>query len=173
MIATSDKWKAAHLETLLPETFVEITYNITEPGVQSSAVESNDGAAYFADHESIVETTSKLFKLYATLENNMWGLSGEHELVPDSAPYGDTGYVSRSAVSNASAPVVTISFGQVQEQPIPGITIIWSSKYGEYASRFKVSVYNGSTQLKSQEFTNSSVTTVSSRARFLIFCPLS
>lgn len=160
MIATSDKWKAAHLETLLPETFVEITYDVTEPGVQSSAAESNDGAAYFSDHESIVETVPKSYKLYATLENNMWGLSGEHELVPDNAPYGDTGYVSRSAVRDTSAPVVTISFGKTQEQPIPGITIIWSSKYGEYASRFRVSAYNGSTQLTSQEFANSSVKTV-------------
>lgn len=160
MIATSDKWKTAHLETLLPETFVEITYDVTEPGVQSSATESNDGAAYFSDHTAIVETTPKSFKLYATLENNLWGLSGEHELVPDNAPYGDTGYVSRSAVQPTSTPVVTISFSKKPEQLIPGITITWSSRYGEYASRFRVSAYDGTTQLALQEFTNSSVKTV-------------
>lgn len=160
MIATSDKWKTAHLETLLPETFVEITYDVTEPGVQSSATESNDGAAYFSDHGAIVDTTPKTFKLYATLENNLWGLSGEHDLVPDNAPYGDTGYVSRSAVRDTAIPVVTISFGKVQEQPIPGITLTWSSRYGEYATRFRVSAYNGTTQLTSQEFTNSNVKTI-------------
>lgn len=160
MIATSDKWKMAHLETLLPETFVEITYDVTEPGVQKNASESNNGSAYFSDHEAIVETTPRTYRLYATLEHNIWGLDGENEIMPDTAPYGATGYVSQSLVRGTPIPIVTLSFGKTQELPIPGITIVWSSKYGEYAARFRVSAYNGSALLITQELTNSSVKTV-------------
>lgn len=36
MVEVSDKWKEKFNETLVPESFVEITCGITEPGINKS-----------------------------------------------------------------------------------------------------------------------------------------
>ena len=159
MITTSDAWKEAHLEAVIPEAFIEITYDITEPGLQSSASQENNGVMEFAQPAEILDSTNKAHPQYATLEQNMWGLDGKSTVLPDTAPYGDTGYVS-SMVVGSGTPTVRILLSEVHTQPIPGITITWSSKYNEYAAKFRVSAYNGSTQIYSQEYTNSTVKTV-------------
>lgn len=159
MIPTSDAWKEAHLEAVVPEAFIEITYYITEPGLQSSASQSNNGVLFYAEPASILDTSNKAHPQYATLEQNMWGLDGTATLLTDTAPYGDTGYVSSMFVGSTT-PTIRISLPELHTQPIPGISITWSSKYGEYATRFRVTAYNGSTQIYTQEYENASVTTV-------------
>ena len=57
MITTSDAWKTAHLEAVVPETFVEITYDITEPGLQESAIVTATSHAGYAHPASIIDTT--------------------------------------------------------------------------------------------------------------------
>lgn len=159
MIAVSDKWREAHNESILPESFVEISYEVTEPGLQDSASETNNGAMAFSDHESVLELPYKDFRRYATLEHNMWGLDGSFDVLPNSAPYGETGYVSNAFVGGGTNPVVSISFGSVHEQAIPGITITWSSEYEEYATQFQITAYNGNNQIFSQIFENSEIKT--------------
>lgn len=160
MIGTSDAWRAAQLEAVVPETFVEITYDITEPGLQESATVTSTTAVGYAQPVSITDTTNKSYSLYATLEQNIWGLDGTFDILPDAAPYGDNGFVSRDFVSSNDWAAVRLSFSSIRTQPIPGITITWSTKYGEYASRFSVTAYNGNTEIYSEEYENSSVTTV-------------
>lgn len=160
MIATSDAWRAAQLEAVVPETLVEITYDITEPGLQEDATVANNGVTSYAQPAEIVDTTDKTFPLVATLEHNIWGLDGTIDLLPDAAPYGDTGYVSSMFADGSTRPIVTINLSSVRTQAIPGITITWSSRYNEYATRFRVSAYNGNTQVYAEEFANSSVKTV-------------
>lgn len=160
MIATSDKWRAAQLDFLVPEAFVEITYEITEPGLQESASESNNGAMAFSDHEGIVDLRTRAHTAYATLEHNLWALDGAHEMLPT---VDDTGFVS-SAISGgdgvfSTSPIIAIKLGTIHEQAIPGITITWSSAYEEYATRFRVRVFNSGRQIHSQEFDNDSVVT--------------
>lgn len=160
MIATSDKWRSAQLGSLVPEAFVEIAYSITEPGLQESATESNNGAADFSDHENIVQTTGREYQPYAALEHNLWVLGGEHGMLPTVT---DTGFVS-SAISGgdgsfSTSPVVTITLDTVHTHAIPGITIDWSTAFGEYATRFRVTAYNGSAVVFSQEFENASAET--------------
>lgn len=160
MIATSDKWRAAQLSSLVPEAFVEIAYSITEPGLQESASESNNGAKSFSDHENIVQTTGREYQPYATLEHNLWVLGGEHEMLSSG---DDTGYVS-SMISGgdgifSTSPVVTITLDNVHTQAIPGITITWSETFGEYATRFRVVAYRGNTVILSRDFENASVVT--------------
>jgi len=160
MIATSDKWRIAQLDSLAPEAFVEITYKVTEPGLQESAVESNNGAMSFSDHNNIVDMTGREHQTYATLEHNLWALGGDHELLPN---VDDTGFVS-SVISGgdgsfSTSPVITITLDALHAQAIPGITITWSTAYGEYASRFRVRAFNGNTEIASQEFENTSVET--------------
>lgn len=152
MISVSDTWKEVQKETVLPESFVEVTYWITEEGAQGLASESNNGALFYSDHDAIVETTSKEFQKYATLENNLWSLDGSFDILPDTAPYGDTGYVADS-----DYPMVTIMFPSVRTQIVPGITVVWSETYNEYATRCRVTALNGTEIIVSEEFYNNSV----------------
>lgn len=164
MIAVSDKWRIAQHQMIVPEAFVEIAYDVTEPGLQSDATAANNGDMAYAQSADIVDTTEKNHPLYAMLEHNTWGLDGSLGLLPDAEPYGDTGYVS-SVQSNASgafaqSPIITISFPAVREQVIPGITIDWSSAYGEYATRFRLTALNGTEVVATQEFENDAIRTI-------------
>ena len=152
MITVSDKWKAIQGETVLPESFVEVTYWITDVGAQGLASESNNGAMFYSDHSAILSTTNKNFPKYATLENNMWTLDGSFDIFPDNEPYGDTGYVA-----DAENPMVTIVFPSVRTQLVPGVTIVWSEAYGEYATRCRITALNGTEVVTSNEFYNDSV----------------
>ena len=160
MITTSDAWKTAHLEAVVPETFVEITYDITEPGLQEDSTVTHSGVVNFAQPDSILDTTDRAYTQYATLEQNIWGLDGASSILPNTAPYGNAGYVSSTFPTDTSLPVVTITMGSVHTQAIPGITITWSSRYNEYASRFRVSAYMGSTQIYAREYVNTAVKTI-------------
>ena len=152
MNVVSNSWKAIQKETILPEAFVEVTYWITEAGAQGLATESNNGAVFYSDHTEIVSTTNKDFQKYATLENNMWSLDGSFDVLPDKAPYGDAGYVA-----DAENPMITIMFPNVRTQLVPGVTIVWSETYGEYATRCRITALNGTEVVKSEEFLNNSV----------------
>lgn len=152
MISVSEAWKNLHKQTILPETRVELTYWITEPGAQELAVESNNGAMFYSDHEAIVSTADAEHQKYATLESNLWVLDGSFEILPDNAPYGDTGYVA-----NAEFPMVAIVFPSVRTHPIPGVTIVWSETYGEYPTRVRLAALNGTEIVAQHEFDNNSV----------------
>ena len=92
MISVSSAWKEAHKQTLLPEMFVEVTYGVTEPGLQedSSATSSNEAA--FSNTAQIVDGISRNSDKYATLEHGLWGLDGSFGYLSE-APR-DPGYVS-------------------------------------------------------------------------------
>lgn len=152
MISVSNAWKALQRETILPESFVEVTYWITEPGAQRLATESNNGTLFYSDHSAITDTTSKDFRKYATLEHNLWTLDGSFDILPDAAPYGDTGYVAE-----ADYPMVTIMFPHVLTQLVPGITVVWSETYGEYATRCRITALNGTEVVATNEFYNNSI----------------
>lgn len=160
MIATSDKWREAQLGSLVPEAFVEITYEVTEPGLQESASASNNGVVEYSDHETIVDLTNRARQAYATLEQNIWSLDGAHEILPN---VNDTGYVS-SVICNGNGvfetvPVITITLPTVHEQPIPGITITWSTTFDEYATSFEVMAYKGTEQIYAANFAGTSSVT--------------
>lgn len=152
MISVSETWKEVQKETILPESFVEVTYWITDPDAHYSATESNNGAMFYSDHTAVVDTGNKQFPKYATLENNIWSLDGSLGILPDKAPYGDTGYVA-----NVEYPMVTIMFPEVMTQAVPGVSIVWSEAYGEYATRCRITALNGAEVVTSDEFYNDSV----------------
>lgn len=152
MFSVSETWKEVQKETILPESFVEVTYWITDPDAHYSSTATNNGAMFYSDHAAIVETKHKKFPKYATLENNIWLLDGSLTILPDEAPYGDTGYVA-----DAEYPMITIMFPNVVTQPVPGVTIVWSEAYGEYATRCRITALNGTEVVTSYEFYNHSV----------------
>lgn len=144
MIPVSGGWLAAHKETLLPETFLQIIYGVTEPGLQEDATASSANDEVFADTAQIVGSEEKRSETYATLEGGLWGLDGSFSYF-DGTPE-DPGYVSEE-LSGADGsftdyPTITIDFGSQHTELIPGITITWSDVYNEWATDFRVTAYN-------------------------------
>ena len=150
----TESWKAAQQQMIVPEQFIQIEYSVTDPDVQKDGTASSNGDTGYASTVEITDTTVKSPPHYATLEHNIWGLNGEQTILPDSAPYGDTGYVGNAICDDtgvfSTPPVVSISFSKVHIPLVPGVTITWSEEYGEYATSFRVKAYNGSTVVFNQ-----------------------
>lgn len=147
MYDASAAWVATHKERLLPETFIELTYSVTEPGLQREATSTATLEESFSEAEELVSTLPKNPEKYSALEWNGWGLDGSFEYF-DGSPV-DPGYVnaplSDSSSSYVSYPTVTISFPKVHTELIPGITITWAPAFNEWATRFRVTAYNNNT----------------------------
>lgn len=143
MIAVSDAWKDTQYRFLLPESYVEVTCAITETGVQESATVSGTNEAFFSNLAAVRGVTgSKITaKKYATNELNLWALDGSRNIMPDSEPYENAGYVSNIESTGS----VTLTLPEVHSVAIPGVTIRWSSEFEEYPSVFTVTAKNGNT----------------------------
>lgn len=154
MIAVKDIWKVAHEQTLLPETHIEITYSVTEPGLQEDATSTANNEEPFSEAERLVANWAKKGNKYATLEYGMWGLDGSFDYFnnPPTAPGYVTNVYSRKygSFSTNTAPKITINFSEVHTEPIPGITITWSESHNEHAVEFMVSAYNDDTLITSR-----------------------
>lgn len=151
MQSVSQAWKDVQEQYLVPESYIEITMNVGDPDAQSSATSSDNGHVDYSDSSSLVEAEGNDPVLYATLEHNIWMLNGTFQIIPDAEPYGDNGYISGVISGDdgsfSTYPMITISFNSVFSALIPGVTITWSETYGEYASSFRVTAYNGQTQV--------------------------
>lgn len=145
MINVSNEWKAAQYERLQPETFVEITSVVTEPGLQEDAVSFCEDETYFSEAERVVLPKAES-EAYASLEYGQWGLGGDLSYFDESPE--NPRYVSES-ISDADGyfetrPIITIRFSELHIELIPGITITWSDAFGGWATDFKVTAYNSS-----------------------------
>ena len=153
MQSVSQVWKTAQEQTLVPESFVEVSLNIGDPESQADAQSESNGEMPFSDAATLVQEEEKDPVRYATLERNIWLLDGTFQILPDSAPYGDNGYIGNvlsgddGSYHANSIPTITITFSKVFSAVIPGITITWASAYNEWADTFRVTVYNGETQV--------------------------
>ena len=94
MLSVSQAWKDVQEQYLVPESYIEITMNVGDPDAQSSATSSDNGHVDYSDSSSLVEVEGNDPVLYATLEHNMWMLNGTFQIIPDTEPYGDNGYIS-------------------------------------------------------------------------------
>lgn len=144
MISVSNAWIDAHRQTLLPEMFVELTYGVTEPGLQEDSAATSSGETAFADTAQIVDGVSHNSEKYATLEHGLWGLDGSFTYLTDNPR--DPGFVS-DVLSGADGmftryPTITINFGRQHTISVPGITITWSDTHNEWATDFRVTAYN-------------------------------
>ena len=145
MIAVSKAWAAAQNEVLLPEMFVEITYSVTEPGLDEDATVSGTHEEDFSDASQLVG--GDLENIYATLDYGAWGLDGGYgyeDGTPD-AP----GYVTE-VLSDADGyfteyPTLRVDFGSRHDMLIPGISITWSKALNGWATDFRVTAYNANT----------------------------
>ena len=145
MIPVSNVWKSAQNALLLPEMFVEITYEITEPGLQEEAVASGSNPEEFSNVEQIVSRVDKNSEKYAMLDYGCWGLDGSYGYL-EGNPH-DPGYVyadySESDGSMATHPTITIDFAKRHTTPIPGVIITWGDNFGVWAEDFRISAHDG------------------------------
>lgn len=152
MIAVSNAWKAAQLETLVPVSDIRIEYNVTDPGVQDEAVSTTTTTEEtFSSVADVVKDEALNEPKYATMEHNRWVLDKTCVSLSNQPDLTD-GFVS-SNLSGANCvfsvvPTVVITFAQVHTNLIPGLSITWSRAYEEYATKFRVTVYNDSTVVK-------------------------
>lgn len=150
-VQPSEKWLKQYNSTLVPEMFVQITYHASDDKAQSDAIASSGSQVVFSDVSDITDLDNLPSAKYATGEPNLWILDGSCDILPSSEPYKNAGYVSLENVSDANHPIVTFSFSKTHEEKIPGITIVWSELFNEYATSFKVSAYNGSSLLQENQ----------------------
>ena len=153
MQTVSENWKNAHKQTLLNESFVEVSMDIADPDALADVSSRDDadkdnGAVYISDTSEVVSEVDKNIVPYCTLEQNLWLLDGGRKAIPESAYGGNSGYVGDVlsddvCVFSGKIPVITINFSKVFRNLIPGVTITWSNTYGEFADSFVVTAYNG------------------------------
>ena len=165
MQTVSENWKNAHKQTLLNESFVEVSLGIADPESLADASSQDNGAVYISDSSKVVSEVDKKTVPYCTLEQNLWLLDGGRKALPES-DYGDNGYIGdvlsdEVCVFSSKVPIITLTFSKVFDNPIPGITITWSPTYGEFADNFVVRAYNGDTIIAEKEVVgNRSVTSL-------------
>lgn len=163
MQAVSNAWKQAQRETLVPESYVRVELAVTDPEADADAASSANGELFLSDAASLVTEVDNDPRRYALPEGGLWLLDGQSVLIPDSPPYGRNGYVG-SALCGADGfytqvPTITISFSKVYDTILPGLTVVWGSAYGDYAARFRVTVYAGNTVVSQDEVDNDKVET--------------
>lgn len=144
MQRVSDEWKSTMRQTIVPESFVEISYKVSDYDSERDASATDNGHWSEASADVLVNLLDKEYSKYAALEHNMWLLDGTHTIFDDSK---DIGYISSVLSSEDGSfemhPVITIRFTQVHTVAIPGITINWGNAFDEWAKEFIVTVYNG------------------------------
>lgn len=148
MVEVSDKWKEKFNETLVPESFVEITCGITEPGINKKATIVTSSAAPFSTFYNIALSDNASISRYSTGEPNLTVLDGSCSIVPSSPPYGTTGFLSAEIFDDSSHPVIRLELPSENKSSIPGVSICWSTAFNEYATDFSVSAYLGAKKLK-------------------------
>jgi hypothetical protein len=165
MIHVSDSWKAVQKDTLLPETFVEITYGVTDAQAQNDAVVTANFPDSFSNESLLTKTSKPESENYSALDYGLWGLDGSFvcsDDSPENPGYVDRYYTGENAeVSVSPHTRITISFSQKRFVVIPGIKITWSDGLGGWATEFKVIVRNADGILAEKLVTgNTSVTSV-------------
>lgn len=163
MIPVSNEWLAASKERLLPEMQIEITYAVSEPGLQDSATITSNSEASFSETTEILTGTDHSGTVYATLEHNFWGLDGTFEDIDENLD--NPGYVSEVLSGEngvfTDTPIITLSFSETHTTPIPGMTIIWSETFDEWATSFRIRAYGGSSVVAEKTVTdNTKVETI-------------
>ncbi len=150
----SPEWKEQHKRTLLNESFVEVSLDMSDPAALDIASATDNGAIYISNSSQIVDGEDNSPTPYCTLEQNLWCLDGNRKALGD-VEVGNNSYIGTELSDETCLfrrlPIITIEFSKELTKLIPGITITWSKTYGEYASAFSVVAYKGDTIVAEKE----------------------
>ncbi len=152
MQSVSSAWITNQEQTIVSESFVELTLTVSDPSAQTAASASDNGSLSYSDTAELVAPDLPTPQIVGTLEANMWPLDGETSVFPQADVYA--GYISAALCGDdcvfSSAPTVVITFSETIEGTTPGLTLVWGSQYtGEYAVDYTVTAYNGTTETAS------------------------
>lgn len=146
MISTSNMWNKVYDKTLLPETNVKITLDMTDPTIGDKATVIGYEEAEFSNSANMANVPV----LYSNGENrdvflepNMWVLDGKGVITEDD--YVATGYVCSEEYLGEDH--LTITLSEPATTSIPGFTINWSVEQNEWATEFFVYVYKNGTRV--------------------------
>lgn len=165
MQTVSQSWKNVHKQTLLNESFVEVSLDIADPDALEDASPVDNGAVYISNISEAVGEVNTSPIPYGTLEQNSWLLNGSRKSIPSDV-YMDGGFVgdvlsNEECVFDTKIPTITINFSKVFTKIIPGVTIVWGTAYNEYPEQFVVTAYEGNNVVAEQSIIdNKSVTTI-------------
>lgn len=165
MQRVSQAWLDNQRQTLVNESFVEISLDIADPDALADASSEDNGSVYFSATPQVVSEVDKSATPYCTLEQNVWVLDGSMKHLPTSG-YKNNGYIgdvlsSEDGTFESKLPTITINFSRVHTNIIPAVTITWGNTYGDYATDFIVTAYNGDTEIVRKEVSgNTSLTSV-------------
>lgn len=142
----SKAWLDKFNETLVPEEFVEISYDSITPGAQESAAPAKTEQLPFGNIENLTKDKDREIVKYATGEPNLFVLDGSFSIPPEKNAK-DGGYVSYEfppddvSATFSQCPSFAFSFTTGKISKIsPGITILWSNNLNEYATDFIIRV---------------------------------
>lgn len=155
MQTVSQSWKNTHKQTLLNESYVELTLDIADPESLKDASAVANGSAYISNTSEVVSEVDTPTIAYGTLEQNSWLLDGTRKSIPDD-DYKDGGYVgdvlsNDDGIFDTKIPIITINFSKVHTHVIPGVTITWGTAYNEFAEHFIVTAFNGNAVVARKE----------------------
>lgn len=154
-VSKVEEWKEIHKQTLLNESFVEVSLDISDPDAHVGVNSQDNGAIYISDSSKLTSGEDITPSPYCTLEQNLWCLDGNRKAIPESE-FGDSSYASDvlsddTCIFSSKVPIITIELRKVFTTSIPGITITWSKTYGEWADNFVVIAYNGENVVAEKE----------------------
>ena len=155
MQTVSTAWKDNQRRTMVGESFIEVSFDITDPAALADATATDNGSAYISDTSGVTSEVDKNTSSYVTLEQNMWLLDGSRESIPVAANHNE-GYVGdtlsdKNGLFSDKVPTITVNFSRVHTNPIPAVTVKWGTAYNEYAEDFVVTAFNGNTVVVSQD----------------------
>lgn len=170
----SQAWLDKFNDTLVPEEFVEISYDNILPGLQELASPysaKNTEQLVFSNAENLTKEKDRPLVKYATGELNLHVLDGSFTLPPSSEPYKDGGLISYGIVSDSNYPVISFEFPKNTHKAFqPGITIVWSNSLDEYATDFIVRAFGKDEE--SDDWGGSSYTVANVQGNKDVYCEI-
>lgn len=172
----SQAWLDKFNDTLVPEEFVEISYDSILSGLQEDASfysAYNTEQLPFSNVENLTGEKNRPLVKYATGELNLHVLDGSFTLPPSDVPYKDSGLISYGIVSDNNYPVISFQFRKNTHKAFrPGITIVWSNSLDEYATDFIVRAFGKGVDEEEDDWGGSSYTVANVQGNKDVYCEI-
>lgn len=155
MIKVSEKWIENQKQHLTSESFIKISFKISDLEATSDATLDTNGETWFSKVQETIKGEDKSIIPYATLEPNLWLLDGNKQLLPKGGTIENTSYIgselSLDSCLFANNPIIDIAFSELHQITIPAISIIFDEIAGEFAREFNIHIYANNSLLETLE----------------------